>query len=84
MHLTIGVAGIAAALALAWLGSGYATRLFFDQTAQRAESTLRLTVAALTGALNRFGPLPELVADSPDVRNLLAGPAEPAMVKKAK
>ncbi len=82
IYLAIGIAGVAGALLIASLGSGYATRFFFDQTAQRAESTLRLTVAALSGALSRFGPLPELIADSPDVRALLERSSQTGLVSQ--
>ena len=67
-------------LAVGWLGSAYALRFFLDETAQRSESTLRLTVAGLRGALNRYRAVPELIADRREIRQLLASPrgAEPA------
>ena len=73
----LGFAGLMLALAAGWLSSNYATRFFLNQTAQRAESTLRLTVAGLTGALRRYESLPELIADSDSIRTLLSSPDNP-------
>jgi two-component system C4-dicarboxylate transport sensor histidine kinase DctB len=70
----LGLAGVLLALAAGWLSSGYATRIFLNQTAQRAESTLRLTVAGLSGALRRYEALPDLIADSENIRTFMSSP----------
>lgn len=70
---------LAAAVALALLltaivGGPLATRAYLDQAATRGETTLRLATSALTGQMSRFEPLPALLADRPDIRQLLADP----------
>jgi two-component system C4-dicarboxylate transport sensor histidine kinase DctB len=70
---------LAAAGAIAFFGSSFATRAYLDQAASRGKTTLRLAVAALQGQLNRFEPLPALIADHDDIRELLADPDNPAL-----
>ncbi len=64
------LAALTAALAI--YGSNFATRAYLDQAASRGKTTLRLAVAALQGQLNRFEPLPSLIADNDDIKELLA------------
>lgn len=64
----------AAALAIAIFGSAFATRAYLTQTAQRGQTTLGLAVAALQGHLNRFEPLPALIADHEMMLELVRDP----------
>ncbi|MCO5065948.1 MAG: ATP-binding protein [Rhizobiaceae bacterium] len=66
----------AAALAIAFYGSAFATRTYLAQTAQRGQTTLGLAVAALQGHLSRFEPLPALIADHEMIRELLRNPQD--------
>lgn len=54
-------------------------RYFLDAAADQATATLNLTVEGLTGALNRYAPLPALLAGRPDLAALLRSPADPAL-----
>ena len=67
------------AVALAFYGSSFASRAYLDQAASRGKTTLRLAVAALQGQLNRFEPLPSLIADNDDIKDLLADPGNPEL-----
>ena len=49
----------------------YATQYVFDQTAQRGRTTLRLTVAALKGALGQYRSLPRLISDNKNIQQML-------------
>jgi two-component system C4-dicarboxylate transport sensor histidine kinase DctB len=55
-----------------------ATRGYLSEAQARAESTLRQTANALEGHLRRFEALPELLADAPEMRDLVTGPDDPA------
>lgn len=70
---------VALAAALAVYGSTFATRAYLDQAASRGKTTLRLAVAALQGQLNRFEPLPSLIADNDDIKELLSDPGNPEL-----
>ena len=70
---------LAITAALAFYGSSFATRAYLDQAASRGKTTLRLAVAALQGQLNRFEPLPSLIADHDDIKGLLAAPDNPEL-----
>lgn len=59
---------------LAWVSLKLSTHYLLEDTAQRAETTLRMTIAGLKGALGQYRSLPQLIADNPDVRTLLASP----------
>ncbi|MEO5324064.1 sensor histidine kinase [Mesorhizobium sp. CC13] len=48
--------------------------MYMDETAARGETTLRLAVAALAGNMSRFEPLPELIADNDDIKDLVSDP----------
>ena len=69
----------AVAIAIAIYGGTFATRAYFDQAASRGKTTLRLAVAALQGHMNRFEPLPALIADNDDIKELLSNPGNPAL-----
>lgn len=72
MLLVLGFA--VAATVVAVFGNAFATRAYLDQAATRGETTLRLAVAALTGHMSRFEPLPALIADHDDIVALVADP----------
>nr|WP_082549734.1 sensor histidine kinase [Mesorhizobium sp. Root552] len=72
MLLVLGFAVVATAVAV--FGNVFATRAYLDQAATRGETTLRLAVAALTGHMSRFEPLPALIADHDDIVALVADP----------
>ena len=61
-------------IGLAYISLQLATRYIFDDTAQRAKTTLRITIAGLKGALGQYRSIPQLIADNPDVQTLLASP----------
>lgn len=69
-----GLALAVLALAIVVVGGGLARRMYMDETAARGETTLRLAVAALAGNMNRFEPLPELIADNDDIKDLVSDP----------
>ncbi|RFC66643.1 MULTISPECIES: sensor histidine kinase [Mesorhizobium] len=71
------------ALAIALFGSTFATRTYLAQTAQRGQTTLGLAVAALQGHLNRFEPLPALIADHEMIRELVRDPDNPQLRDEA-
>ena len=56
-----------------------ATRGYLSEAQARAESTLRQTANALEGHLRRFEALPELLADTPEMLELVTGPDDPAL-----
>jgi two-component system C4-dicarboxylate transport sensor histidine kinase DctB len=56
-----------------------ATRAALDEAASRGQTTLRLAVAALSGQMRRYEPLPTLIADQDLIRQLLADPGDPAL-----
>jgi two-component system C4-dicarboxylate transport sensor histidine kinase DctB len=73
-RLWIGLVLCAAAIAIAVLGSSFATSVYLDQAASRGQTTLRLAVAALRGHMSRYEPLPALIADHDNIRQLAADP----------
>jgi len=62
------------ALAVALAALPRLERAFRMQSGERSESTLRLAVEGLEGALRRYEPLPALVAERPILRTLLGEP----------
>lgn len=69
-----GLALAALALAVVVLGGRLAARMYMDEAAARGETTLRLAVAALAGHMSRYEPLPELIADHDDIKDLVSDP----------
>lgn len=67
-------------IATAWAALEYAQGYFLTRTAEQSQSTLRLSVAGLRGAMNRYQPLPALIADKADIKRLLSNPLEPGLV----
>jgi len=54
-------------------------RLFQIQTGRNGEATLTLAVEGLEGALRRYQPLPALIAERPQLLDLLADPENSAL-----
>nr|WP_269930274.1 sensor histidine kinase [Aminobacter sp. HY435] len=73
----------ALALAIAVFGGRLASRIYLDEAAARGQTTLRLAVAALSGHMSRFEPLPQLVADHDDIKDLVSDPDNPALRARA-
>lgn len=73
---------LATLLGLSWIGFAAAERYYLARSANESLSTLRLAGAGLRGALDRFAPLPELVADRPEIRLLLLTPDDPLLVER--
>ena len=67
-------------LLIASFGNRYATALYLDQAAARGANTLGLAVTALRGHLARYEKLPELLADDPDIRELVTYPQNRAKI----
>ncbi len=59
---------------VAVLVSRFATRSALEEASGRGQTTLRLAVAALRGHMNRFEPLPALIADNDDIQELVSNP----------
>lgn len=78
-----GLAAAALAAAIVFFGGAFAHRIYLDEAASRGETTLRLAVAALSGQMNRFEPLPELIADHDDIKELVSDPDNPALRARA-
>lgn len=60
-------------------GREFATRSYMDEASLQAGSALRLAVSALGGHLSRYEPLPELIADHDDIKQLVSDPGNPAL-----
>jgi two-component system, NtrC family, C4-dicarboxylate transport sensor histidine kinase DctB len=76
--LAFAVLPIAVVLAILQ-GGALMTRSYMDEASLQASSALRLAVAALSGHLSRYEPLPALIADHDDVEALLQKPDDPAL-----
>lgn len=72
---------VVAALALAIHRHSRAAAL--ADLSDRAAGTLQLTVAALNGHLRRYDRLPGLIAQTPEVRDLMADPRNPDRLRAA-
>lgn len=78
-----GLAVAIVAVAVMFFGGAFANRVYLDEAASRGQITLRLAVAALAGQMKRFEPLPELIADHEDVKELVSDPDNPALRARA-
>ncbi|WP_430514055.1 sensor histidine kinase [Pannonibacter phragmitetus] len=67
------------ALALVTVGDRALTRHFMHEASLQAGSALRLAVSALSGHLSRYEPLPVLIADHQDMKDLLMDPGNEAL-----
>jgi len=57
-------------------------RYFEKQAGLDGKDTLQLTVAGLKGALQRYEPLPSLLAERPEIVELLRAPTDPKLLKE--
>lgn len=60
--------------AVIFQGGAWATRSYMDEASLQASSALRLAVSALSGHLSRYEPLPALIADHDDIKELITHP----------
>lgn len=67
------------ALAVGAISHAYSLRYFLNETQARGQVTLRLAVASITSALERYERLPQLLADRSDIKRVLLQPAGPAL-----
>ncbi len=79
-----GVLALALVVALAavasWFGFGAVERYFMVRVADQSQATLRLAVAGLRGALQRYEPLPALIAGKADIKLMLTNPGNTDLV----
>jgi two-component system C4-dicarboxylate transport sensor histidine kinase DctB len=66
-------------LAVIFQGGAWATRSYMDEASLQASSALRLAVSALSGHLSRYEPLPALIADHDDIKELITHPDDKAL-----
>lgn len=64
-------------------GSGVIAESYFGEMSEQGRTTLRLAVSALGGLLNRYEPLPALIADHDDIEELVAHPKDEALRQRA-
>ncbi|CDM61669.1 MULTISPECIES: sensor histidine kinase [Rhizobium] len=74
---------LAVCYAATFPGRELATRSYMDEASLQAGSALRLAVSALAGHLSRYEPLPELIADHDDIKQLVSDPDNQALRDKA-
>ncbi len=67
---------LTAAVAVIGWGLPFVTLRFMNEASLQAGSALRLAVSALSGQLKRYEPLPALIADHDDIKELLTRPAD--------
>ena len=67
------------AVAVGVISHAYAKRYFLNETESRGQVTLRLAVASITSALERYERLPQLLADRSDIRRVLLSPGGSAL-----
>lgn len=63
-----------AAVAVIGWGMPFVTLRFMNEASLQAGSALRLAVSALSGQLKRYEPLPALIADHDDIKELVSRP----------
>ncbi|WP_320200306.1 sensor histidine kinase [Agrobacterium sp. rho-13.3] len=74
----LGLAGVALTR-----GSELVAESYFDEVVAQGGTTLRLAVSALGGHLNRYEPLPALMADHDDIEELVAHPEDQILRQRA-
>jgi two-component system C4-dicarboxylate transport sensor histidine kinase DctB len=74
---------IAAAVAVVGWGLPFLTLRSMNEASLQAGSALRLAVSALSGQLKRYEPLPALISDHDDIKELLSRPADPTLRMRA-
>jgi two-component system C4-dicarboxylate transport sensor histidine kinase DctB len=70
---------IACAVVVIGWGLPFVTLRFMNEASAQASSALRLAVSALSGQLKRYEPLPALIADHDDIKELLSRPEDPGL-----
>ena len=65
--------------AVVYQGGAWATRSYMDEASLQASSALRLAVSALSGHLSRYEPLPALIAEHDDIKDLISKPGDQAL-----
>ncbi|WP_455271270.1 sensor histidine kinase [Rhizobium herbae] len=65
--------------AVVFQGGAWATRSYMDEASLQASSALRLAVSALSGHLSRYEPLPALIAEHDDIKELITHPDDKAL-----
>jgi two-component system C4-dicarboxylate transport sensor histidine kinase DctB len=70
---------LAAAIFVVGWGVPFATIRFMNEASLQANSALRLAVSALSGQLKRYEPLPALIADHDNIKELISKPHDPAL-----
>ncbi|MDW5313277.1 sensor histidine kinase [Rhizobium sp. PL01] len=65
--------------AVVFQGGTWATRSYMDEASLQANSALRLAVSALSGHLSRYEPLPALIADHDDIKELITHPDDKSL-----
>ena len=58
--------------AVIFQGGALATRSYMNEASLQAGTALRLAVSALSGHLSRYEPLPALIADHDDIKELVS------------
>lgn len=66
--------GLGLGLAALTKGSELIARTYLNEASEQGRTTLRLAVSALGGHLNRYEPLPALIADHDDIEELVSEP----------
>jgi two-component system C4-dicarboxylate transport sensor histidine kinase DctB len=74
---------VASTMAVIGWGLPFLTLRFMDEASLQAGSALRLADSALSGQLKRYEPLPALIADHDDIKDLLGRPDDPALRQTA-
>lgn len=69
--------------AVVYQGGAWATRSYMDEASLQASSALRLAVSALSGHLSRYEPLPALIAEHDDIKDLISKPGDQALREAA-
>lgn len=64
-------------LPLGYAAQQFATGIYFEQTAERAENTLGLAVSLLRGQLDRYRQLPQLLAEQQNIQQFALDPTLP-------
>jgi two-component system C4-dicarboxylate transport sensor histidine kinase DctB len=64
-------------------GGGIIAESYFGEMSEQGRTTLRLAVSALGGLLNRYEPLPALIADHDDIEELVAHPKDAELRQRA-
>ena len=74
---------LAAAIVVVSWGVPFVTLRFMNEASLQANSALRLAVSALSGQLKRYEPLPALIADHDNIKELVSRPDDPQLREAA-